>query len=142
MRPAIALLLALCTFAAGALAKDADGLPDAAHRSYLQNYKDMALAACIAKAYAAAPAVAADARASAGAYFEWSAYDVDASTGRLDALIDRQLAKTYGSWQGPSVTLTLMKCIDLSHSAELDALGRQYTARPNATFADDERKRR
>lgn len=133
MRHGLALALAVASFPAAA-----QDLPPAQQRSHLENFKDMAFAGCIARAYADAPSVVADAQASAGGYLEFNDFDVDAGMPALQALIARTLATPYASWQGPEVKLSLMKCIDLRHSAELDALGRQHSADPEGSIADGE----
>ena len=110
-------------------------------RSYLQNFRDLALSRCIATAYKSSPDAARDAAASAGGLFEWSNFDVEAGGATLDALIARTLAQTYGSFQGPSVRLDLMKCFDLYHGPALAALARKVVARPNRTWLRDNPER-
>jgi hypothetical protein len=114
------------------------GLPEAAMRPYAINYRDMMLAGCIAMAYKNVPQAAEDARHSAGALTEWTEYDVENATGVSDQIIDRYLARTYHAKDQPDVRLDLLKCIDMYHSAELDAQVKQYVDRPSATYADDE----
>ena len=107
------------------------------HRSHLAVSKDMALARCIGKAYAAYPAVKADAAGATGGYFELGAFDLDRGGESVEALIDRYLSRDYGAIEGPAVKLDLMKCIDLYHSRELETLGRRYVARPQQSYATD-----
>ena len=112
-----------------AAAKDAPvSRSAAAQRSYLQNFKDMALSSCIAKAYASSPDAARDAVASAGGFNELTRYDAESATGKIPALVTEYLARPYASFQGPSVRLDLMKCIDMYHGPELAALARRYVA--------------
>ena len=126
----------MLTVAVTAAAKDAPASRTAAaQRSYLQNFKDMALSSCIAKAYASSPDTARDAAASAGGFNEWTRYDAENATGKIPALIADYLARPYASFQGPSVRLDLMKCIDMYHGPELAALARRYVAPSGRTGA-------
>jgi len=85
---------------------------------YLKNY---ALAACLADAYKSPDAVAA-----ANGYMELGSFDIDAYNAA--AMLARQfLAREYASRSGEK--LNLMKCIDLFHSPELDALARTHDNR-------------
>lgn len=82
---------------------------------YLKNY---ALASCLADGYKSADAVAA-----ANGYLELGSLDIDAYNAA--AALGRQfLAREYASRSGEK--LTLMKCIDLFHSPELEALVGRY----------------
>lgn len=126
------------TYAGGLAATPPQNIETAAPtRSYAQNYKDMALAFCIAKAYAISPSANADAMATTGGLNEWTHYDVDASTSQLEKLIDNYLARNYLSIQGEKVKLNLLKCIDLYHSKELAALTKRYVSRPNRSYRQD-----
>ena len=125
---------------AAAAAVPQDGFPgdkDARHRTYLQNYKDMLLASCIAKAYAAAPEVKRDAEASAGAYNEFGSFDAEHDIDETAALPQRYLAQDYGSFQGPEVRLDFMKCMDMYHGKALDRLARKQVSHPARSFAQD-----
>ena len=128
------ILLAGC---AHAPARVNDGLPEAAHRTYAVNYRDMMLAGCIAMAYRDAPQ-ADDARRSASAFKEWTRYDMESATGVNVQIIDRYLARQYHAKDAPDVRLDLMKCLDMYHSEELEQQVQQYVDRPSATYADDE----
>ena len=68
---------------------------------------------------------------------EFTDFDIEKGGQRLSALITRTLAQTYGSFQGPSVRLDLMKCLDMYHGRELDALARRYSAHPDHSYARD-----
>jgi hypothetical protein len=114
------------------------GLPEAATRTYAVNYKDMMLAGCIAMAYKADLQIAEDVRRSAGALNESTRYDVENATGVNVQIIDRYLARTYHAKEAPDARLDLLKCIDMYHSAELEAQVKQYVDRPSATYASDE----
>ena len=128
--PLIALLLV-----AGPIAAAPN---DARHRTYLPNAKDAALAGCVAQAYRASPDASSDATATAGGYMqEFTDFDIEHGGPKVSALITRTLAQSYPSFQGPSVRLDLMKCLDMYHGRELDALIRRYSAHPDHTFAGD-----
>jgi hypothetical protein len=98
----------------------------------------MMLAGCIAAAYKDVPQAADDARHSASALGEWTEYDAENAVGVSDQIVYRYLARTYHAKDQPDVRLDLLKCIDMYHSAELDAQVKQYVDRPSATYADDE----
>ena len=135
---AIAWVLAGAACATAHVPAAGRGLPEAAMRTYAVNYKDMMLAGCIATAYKGAPQAANDAEYSAGAFHEWTRFDMESATGVNDKIIDRYLARTYHAKEAPDVRLDLMKCLDMYHSAELDAQVRQYVDRPSATYAEDD----
>lgn len=111
--------------------------PDAASRTYGQNYKDAALALCVAKAYASEPAASKDASASAGGFDNWSEYDAEKGAGKMGELADRYLAGQYNSHQGSDVKLNLMKCIDMYHSAELAKQVKDFVPHPERSWAQD-----
>jgi hypothetical protein len=131
------LSVALLAGCATAQAPVNDGLPEAAHRSYAVNYRDMMLAACVAEIFKDAPQ-ADDARRSAAAFKQWTSYDMESATGVNGLIIDRYLARTYHAKEAPDVRLDLMKCLDMYHSAELEQQVKQYVDRPDATYAGDE----
>lgn len=106
-------------------------------RSYAQNYKDMALAFCISKAYATSSSANADAMATADGLDQWTNYDADASTGQLEKLVHNYLARNYLSIEGENVKLNLLKCIDLYHSKELAALTKRYVQKANHSYRQD-----
>lgn len=106
-------------------------------RTYLENFKDLALSSCIATAYKTSPDATTDASASAGGYFEFTRYDLDRATDGLKALIDATLAQRYSSYQGPSIRLDLMKCLDMYHGDALATLARRVVERPSRSYAQD-----
>ncbi|WP_174280622.1 T6SS amidase immunity protein Tai4 family protein [Sphingomonas bacterium] len=128
--PILALLLA-----AGRVAVAHD---DVRHRTYLQNAKDAALAGCIAEAYRTSPDASGDAVATAGGYMQnFTDFDIEHGGEKLSALITRTLTQSYLSIQGSSVRLDLMKCLDMYHGRELDALVHRYSAHPLHSYARD-----
>jgi len=112
-------------------------LPDAANRSYAQNYKDKVLAACIATAYKGTKDVSRDATYTASALNEWGRYDIDGSTGKMEEIISQFLSRPYHSIHSEEVHLNLLKCIDLYHSKELEAQVKLYVSNPTGSFLKD-----
>jgi hypothetical protein len=105
----------------------ADAKVDQARVEYspIQYLKNFALSACIADGYKSDEVVK-DSRAAAGGYLElgsfpFDAYEAAASLGKTF------LAKDYQGKSGEQITL--MKCIDLFHSKELDRLAKKYGKR-------------
>ncbi len=114
--------LAAVTFLAAPLlveAAVADGRVEYSPVEYLKNF---ALSACIADGYKSAEVVS-DSRAAAGGYLELGSFPYEAYE-EAAALGKRFLAKEYKSFSGEE--LILMKCIDLFHSEELEALAKRY----------------
>lgn len=89
---------------------------------YLKNF---ALSTCLAKGFPKSD-LALDAKAAAGGYVELGAYDAEAYMESLQ-IVDQFLARTYKS-KNSDTPLTVMKCIDLYHSAELQSLATRYRA--------------
>jgi hypothetical protein len=86
---------------------------------YLKNY---ALSTCIADGYLSGE-VKADSAAAARGYLEFGELPLEAYT-EATLLGRKFLEKNYKSVSGK--TLTLMKCIDLFHSQELEHLAEKY----------------
>ena len=130
-RQSIAILYMLCTCASAATG------PEAAKRTYAQNYKDMVLATCIATAYAKEKGAGVDAGSSVSALREWTYYDMENSPDAIRALVDRYLARDYYNPLAESevkgIKFDLLKCFDLYHSDELAAQTRQMVPDPNRT---------
>jgi hypothetical protein len=100
-------------------AKDANVRVEYSPIQYLKNF---ALSTCIADGYKSDDVVK-DSNAAAGGYLElgsfpFEAYEEAASLGK------KFLAKDYQGKSGEQITL--MKCIDLFHSKELDQLAKRY----------------
>jgi hypothetical protein len=87
---------------------------------YLKNF---ALSICVADGYTSEEAKK-DSLAAADGYSELGGLPFEAYE-RAESLARQFLAKTYESASGQS--LTLMKCIDLFHSKELDRIARAYS---------------
>jgi hypothetical protein len=114
-------------------------LPEVASRTYLQNFKDLALSSCITTAYAADPKVAADAGATvAGLDSTWTEYDPERGAGEITKLVEKYLARTYNSIQGPSIKLDLLKCLDMYHGKELEQLARRVVLQPARSYRLDQ----
>lgn len=139
---ALALMLLVC---ADALAADKNMQlmlyqedPEVASRTYLQNYKDLALSSCIAQAYSTEPKAAADAGATAaGLDSTWTSYDVENGGGEISKLVNRYLTRQYNSIQGPEIKLNLMKCLDLYHSKDLERIAKRFVINPTHTYRQE-----
>jgi hypothetical protein len=115
-------VIAAIVFLVALLLVDAKAADIRVPYSAIQYLKNFALSACIAQAYKSEEVVK-DSRAAADGYlqlgsFPYEAYEEAAQLGK------KFLAKDYRSFTGDE--LTLMKCIDLFHSKELDRLARKY----------------
>jgi hypothetical protein len=138
-------VLAVFAFATGpsiSHAKDeSPTAPQAASRTYAQNFKDMVLSACIAKAYNGDKHAAIDAGSSVSALRDWTYYDMDKAPDAIEALIDRYLARDYHNplvdAEIKDVKFDLLKCLDLYHSKELDAAVGRLVIHPNRTYRQD-----
>lgn len=113
-------------------------LPEVASRTYAENYKDLALAVCIAKAYKNEPKASADAAATAaGLESTWTNYDLEKGSGEISKLVDRYLTRNYPSIQGKEIKLDLLKCLDLYHSKALNRQVKQFVLTPNRSYKQD-----
>lgn len=92
-------LVGLCVNSQVAAANDlaVGNGPQAAGRTYFQNYKDMVLATCISNAYKDDKGASADAGSSVSALRDWTYYDMDKSPDAMNALIEKFLMKNYSN---------------------------------------------
>lgn len=108
--------------------------PKAPARTFLQNYKDMVLATCVATAYRQNPQAAGDAGSSVSALRDWTEYDLDRAPDEIKQLVDRYLSKDYrnplAEAESPGQRFDFLKCLDLYHSAELDAQAKKLVMHP------------
>ncbi len=113
--------------------------PEGPTRSYAQNYQDMILASCIARAYKNDSIAGKDANYSASVFVDWTLYDVEKSSEAIDQLINRFLARDYHNplveYQG--IQFNLLKCMDLYHSRELADQVKKFVPNPRHTFKQD-----
>ena len=118
--------------------------PQAENRNYLQNYKDMVLAECVATAYKNDPSAAKDAGSSVSALRDWSYYDFEQSIDASNQLIARYLARDYRNplteAEIKDVQFDFLKCLDLYHSDELDSLAKKVVINPNRSYRQDQAK--
>ena len=114
---AVAVLACLAALVADARAENVR--VEYSPSQYLKNF---ALCACIAQGFQSDEVVK-ESRAAAGAYLEFGSFP-HAAFLEAAALGKKFLAKEYLSIHGDK--LTLMKCIDLFHSKELEKLARKY----------------
>jgi hypothetical protein len=116
--------------------------PQAGIRTYAQNYKDMVLADCIAIAYKNEPTVVMDAGSSASALRDWTYYDWEKNPyDVVTSLVNRYLARDYFNplveSEIKNVRFDLLKCMDLYHSKELDALVKRVVINPRRSYRQD-----
>jgi Type VI secretion system (T6SS), amidase immunity protein len=90
--------------------------------SPIQYLKNFALSVCISDGYKSVEVVK-DSLDAAGGYFELGSFPIEAYE-EAEALGKGFLAKEYKGIHGEQ--LTLMKCIDLFHSKDLDDLAKKY----------------
>ena len=136
-----ALLLWLAAYSANASDETKTGdTPEAGNRTYAQNYRDMLLAGCIARAYDKETAASKDASSTASVLLEWTQYDAEHSPDAIDSLLNRYLNRDYHhpfvEYKG--VHFDLLKCLDMYHSKELDAQVKRYVGKPNRTYRQDD----
>ncbi|KVH60002.1 type VI secretion system amidase immunity protein Tai4 [Burkholderia cepacia] len=136
----IAAALACIAFQpAMVVAKDAaQTAPEAGSRTYLQNFKDMVLAECLATAYKQAPGASKDIGSSTNALRDWTYYDMERAPDVIHSLVAKYLARDYRNPVVESevrdVKFDFLKCIDLYHGKELDVAAKQLVSRPNRTY--------
>lgn len=115
--------------------------PQAASRTYAQNYKDMVLATCIANAYKGDKQAAIDAGSSVSALRDWAYYDLEKAPDEISGLVDEFLARDYHNPLADSerkgVRFDLLKCLDLYHSPELDRQVERMVINPERNYRQD-----
>lgn len=137
------LLPAFALLASASHAKDeAITSPQAGTRTYAQNYKDMVLAECVATAYRNESQAATDTGSSASALRDWTYYDWEKNPYDLvNRLVAKYLARDYHNPLAESeikgVRFDFLKCLDLYHSRELDALVKRVVINPGHTYRQD-----
>jgi hypothetical protein len=104
----------------------------AVSRTNAQNYKDRALALCVAEAYKGSPA-GDDASITTSAFIEWTYYDLDKGNPATDRLVQKYLRRDYTNpIEGyAGAEFKLLKCLDMYHSEELDDQVRKYVPHPD-----------
>ncbi|MGS0891144.1 type VI secretion system amidase immunity protein Tai4 [Burkholderia stagnalis] len=121
------------------VAKDAEhGSSEAGSRTYLQNFKDMVLAECLATAYRQAPDASKDIGSSVSALRDWTYYDLERAPDVIHALVTEYLARDYRNpvveSEVKDVKFDFLKCADLYHSKELDTAATRLVSRPSHTY--------
>lgn len=115
--------------------------PQAGSRSYIQNYKDMVLAECVATAYKNDVNAAVDAGSSVSALRDWSYYDFEQSIDKVNPLIENYLTRDYKNplveSEIKNVRFDFLKCLDLYHSNELDKLAKKIVINPKRSYRQD-----
>lgn len=107
------------------------------------NFKDRALAFCVAEAYKGSPA-GEDAGVTGAAFLEWTYYDDQRGNPAIDDLVAKYLHRDYSTpVEGyAGARFDLLKCIDMYHSPELDQLMRKYVPHPEWIGDKPAKKRR
>lgn len=121
--------------------------PEATQRSHASNYKDMVLARCLAAAYRDTPAAGEDAGSSSTALREWTRYDMEKAPSELKSLVDNYLQRDYtnpiAAAEGRAdVKFSLLKCLDLYHSKDLDDQVKRLVTRPRQSYRQLHRARK
>ncbi|MPV60477.1 hypothetical protein CFB46_25775 [Burkholderia sp. HI2761] len=134
-----AVLACIALQPAMVMAKDAaQTSPQAGSRTYLQNFKDMVLAECLATAYTPASGVSKDIGSSTSALRDWTYYDMEHAPDVIRALVAKYLARDYRNpvvdAEVRDVKFDFLKCIDLYHGKELDAAAKRLVLHPNSTY--------
>jgi len=115
--------------------------PEAGGRTYAQNYKDMALATCIADAYKDDENAAADSGSSVSALREWTYYDLDEAPEAIKSLVNSYLMRDYfnpiAESEVKGIRFDFLKCLDMYHSKELDAQVKRLVIRPSRTYRQE-----
>lgn len=120
--------------------------PQAGARTHAQNFKDMVLAGCLAKAYRHDPGAATDAGSSASALRDWTYYDMEQGPEAVEALVDDFLARDYANplveAEVEGVRFEFLKCMDLYHSKALDKQVKRLVIDPKRTYRQENRGNR
>ena len=145
--PLCVALLACTVLPATARAADQKvDSPQAGARTYAQNFKDMVLAACLAKAYRHDPGAATDAGSSVGALRDWTYFDMEKSPDAVGALVDDFLARDYANplveAEVQGVRFDFLKCMDLYHSKALERLVKRLVIHPKRSYRQENRAHR
>ncbi|AXF23607.1 hypothetical protein CUJ89_24710 [Burkholderia pyrrocinia] len=116
----------------------AQASPEAGSRTYIQNFKDMVLAECLATAYKQAPGVSKDIGSSTSALRDWTYYDMERAPDVVQSLVGSYLARDYRNpvveSEVKDLKFDFLKCMDLYHSKALDTAARKLVLRPNSTY--------
>ncbi|USX29559.1 type VI secretion system amidase immunity protein Tai4 [Oxalobacteraceae bacterium OTU3CINTB1] len=120
--------------------------PQAGARSHAQNFKDMVLASCLARAYGNEPGAATDAGSSVSALRDWTYFDMEKSPEAVEALVDEFLARDYtnplAEAEVKGIRFDFLKCMDLYHSKALDKLVKRLVIHPQRSYRQESRARR
>ncbi len=78
---------------------------------------------------------------SVNALRDWTAYDMEKSPDAVRSLVDRYLARNYANplagAEVKGLRFDLLKCLDLYHSRDLEALARQLVIHPGHTYRQE-----
>jgi|SRR5579872_739998 len=137
----IGVILALGFTSTKVTGVKASDSPEAAGRTYGQNYKDMVLSLCIATAYQQDASTAADAGSSFGALRDWTHYDLEKSPEEIKRLVDKYLRRDYenplAEAEHKNIKFSLLKCLDMYNSKELEQQMTRFAPQPKRTYRQD-----
>lgn len=110
--------------------------PEASARTNAQNYKDMLLAGCIARAYESDTYSFKDANSTADVLREWTLYDAENSPEEINNLLTRYLSRDYHNplIEYKGVRFGLLKCLDMYHSKDIDVQVKRFVLEPNSIY--------
>lgn len=149
MKKILSIFTIICCFscisAYGQITTTNKGFP-IAYRHYGSNFKDYALTYCLEKVFSKHDAsFHEEAQAMEGTLMErWIDFDFNKDNQKtltkLSALTDKYLKQFYGSQMHPKAKLSILKCMDLYHSDDLDKLTKEFVTHPNRTYKQDNPK--
>lgn len=132
--------------------RDLADVSSAPTRSYKQTFKDEVMSFCLSIAYQDIAEISDDAFYTAAAYHSWGRYEFDEVLDKVPTLVSAYLNKPYRneseerkelaedaeqSIQTKQPQLFLLKCLDLYHGPELEALAIEYVRDPDRSYAED-----
>jgi hypothetical protein len=142
MNPLMALSAALILLAAATnvtAESEKRWLPDAAYRTYGDNFKDIALLACLYE-ITESKSDREDLASSINGIREWTLYEQNEGMVKLEEAIDDARRAHYGSKEG-TASLDAMKCMDFYHSDKLRELTDLYVGdAAKRSHAEDARR--
>lgn len=106
--------------------------PAALARTNAENYKDRALALCLAQAYQGT-APGKDAQETMSIFLEFTYFDMEKANPALDKLIAQYLRRDYSNpVEGyAGAKFNLLKCIDMRHSRALQEQVKKFVPHPD-----------
>jgi hypothetical protein len=133
-----------CPLTVSALEVAGERGPQAGLRTYKQNFKDMVLATCIAKAYQDEPRTSADVGSSVSALRDWTYYDLESGPDVIGALVNNYLKKDYSNplveAEIKGIEFNFLKCLDLYHGNDLEDVAARLVFDPEQNYRSKQSK--